>query len=221
MYKDIVSQTEESTLNHWNETFLKPMPFMAFSFTTSLYSCLSEQVQAVFGISTSLTWLLWLSCLAVSCWCQYETLAYCPPTWSFCIGRNANSFFATRCSCWSGKIVSPLTLYTTQLTNTAYQALQAWWNENETNRTDHHRLASRKGGIWKNESLRKINAYYKTMKVFFELICMAIWLPKPKYEPFITHNRGTSKHYFQWRINAEKAWTYLFKYTFVGVSLSD
>ncbi len=32
------------------------------------------------------------------------------------------------------------------------------------------------------------------MKVFFELECMSTccWgLPKPKYEPFITHNRGT------------------------------
>ncbi len=71
--------------------------------------------------------------------------------------------------------------------------------------TNHHRLASRKRGVWKNESLNesfgshwankvKTNAYYKNMKVFFELECMSTccWgLPKPKYEPFITHNRGT------------------------------
>ncbi len=71
--------------------------------------------------------------------------------------------------------------------------------------TNHRRLASRKGGVWKNESLNesfgshgankvKTNAYYKNMKVFFELECMSTccWgLPKPKYEPFITHNRGT------------------------------
>ncbi len=86
-----------------------------------------------------------------------------------------------------------------------YQALQAWRNENETNQTNHRRLASRKGGVWKNESLSesfgsrwaskvKINAYYKTIKVLFDIACMSTccWgLPKPKYEPFITHNRGT------------------------------
>ncbi len=71
--------------------------------------------------------------------------------------------------------------------------------------TNQSRLASRTGGVWKNESLNesfgshwankvKTNAYYKNMKVFFELECMSTccWgLPKPKYEPFITHNRGT------------------------------
>ncbi len=76
-----------------------------------------------------------------------------------------------------------------------------------TNRTNHRRLASRKGGVWKNESLSesfgsrwenkvKLNAYYKKIKVFFDLACMSTccWgLPKPKYEPFITHNRGTLK----------------------------
>ncbi len=31
-----------------------------------------------------------------------------------------------------------------------YQAFQVRWNENETN---HSRLASRKGGVWKNDSL--------------------------------------------------------------------
>ncbi len=48
------------------------------------------------------------------------------------------------------------------------------------------------GSCWANKV--KINAYYKTMKVFFDLACMSTccWgLPKPKYEPFITHNRGT------------------------------
>ncbi len=63
--------------------------------------------------------------------------------------------------------------------------------------------SSRKGGVWKKESLSelfasrwankvKINA--KTMKVFFDLACMSTccWgLPKPKNEPFITHYRGT------------------------------
>ncbi len=39
----------------------------------------------------------------------------------------------------------------------------------------------------------KINAYYKKMKVLFDLACISTccWgLPKPKYEPFITNNRG-------------------------------
>ncbi len=79
------------------------------------------------------------------------------------------------------------------------------WKLKSTNWTNHRRLASRTGGVWKNESLSesfgsrwsnkvKINAYYKTMKEFFDLACMSTccWgLPKPKYEPFITHNRGT------------------------------
>ncbi len=64
-----------------------------------------------------------------------------------------------------------------------------------TNRTNHCSLASRKGEIWKNESLSKsfgsrwankvkINAYYKKMKVFFDLACMDVNLllgtPKTK-----------------------------------------
>ncbi len=141
---------------------------------------------------------------------QYETLAYCPPTcWSFRVGlnENANSFFATRCRFWSGKNCwfPGNTVHKAARSQTLlYQALQAWWNENETN---HRRLVSSKGGVWKNESLNKsfgslwenkvkINAYYKTIKMFFELACMSTCCwghPKPKYEPFITHNRGTLK----------------------------
>ncbi len=43
-----------------------------------------------------------------------------------------------------------------------------------------------------------MNACYKTMKVFFGLACMSTccWRPKPKYEPFINHNKGTLKHHF-------------------------
>ncbi len=81
-----------------------------------------------------------------------------------------------------------------------------------TKQTNHRRLASRKGGVWKNESSSesfgsrwgnkvKINAYYKKMKVFFDLAWMSTccwWLPKPKYEPFITHNRGTLKTVWRW-----------------------
>ncbi len=38
------------------------------------------------------------------------------------------------------------------------------------------------------------------MKVFFNLACMStccLGLPKPKYEPFITHNRGTLIDFFR------------------------
>ncbi len=97
------------------------------------------------------------------------------------LNENANSFFATRCRFWSIK-------------NSCFWAALS----------SHRRLASRKRGVWKNESLNesfgsrwankvKTNAYYKKMKVFFDLACMSAccWgLPKPKYEPFITH-RGT------------------------------
>ncbi len=87
---------------------------------------------------------------------------------------------------------------------------QAWHEEMEmksTNRTKHRRLVSRKGGFWKNNSLSlsfgncwaskvKLNAYYNTMKVLFDLACMSAccWgLPKAKYKPFITYNRGHFK----------------------------
>ncbi len=111
-----------------------------------------------------------------------------PPTcWSFHIGlnENANSFFATRCCFWSVK----------------------------AHKHKSHRSASRKWGVWKNESLnesfgsrwtnkvKKKKAYYKKMKVFFDLACMSTccWgLPKPKYEPFITHNRGTLTDYIKY-----------------------
>ncbi len=73
-----------------------------------------------------------------------------------------------------------------------------------TNQTNHHRLVSHKGGVWNILSLSesfgscwankvKINAY-KTIKVFFDLswISTSCWgFLKPKYEPFITHNRDT------------------------------
>ncbi len=70
----------------------------------------------------------------------------------------------------------------------------------------------RKGGVSKNVSLNelfgsrwakkvKINADYKKMKVFFDLACMSTccWrLPKPKCEPFITHNRGPLSFFRTW-----------------------
>ncbi len=61
--------------------------------------------------------------------------------------------------------VSTVTLYTKQHCapqELLYQALQAWWNENETN---HRRLASRKGGVWKNESLNESFGSRWTSKV--------------------------------------------------------
>ncbi len=87
------------------------------------------------------------------------------------------------------------------LLGAAFGALKAHKHCFKWNQTNHCRLASCKGGVWKNLSFGscwankvKINAYYKKMKVFFELACMSTccWgLSKPKYEPFITHNRGT------------------------------
>ncbi len=56
-----------------------------------------------------------------------------------------------------------------------------WKCENES-------LSESFGSHWANNV--KINAYCKKMKVFFDLACMSTccWgLPKPKYEPFITH----------------------------------
>ncbi len=51
------------------------------------------------------------------------------------------------------------------------------------------------GSPW--ASKLKINAYYKTMKVFFwpcMHVNLLLGIPKPKYEPFITHNRGTLRN---------------------------
>ncbi len=107
--------------------------------------------------------------------------------------------------------VYPVTLYTKQHCAHKCCFIRHYRHDEmkikSTNRTNHRRSASCKGGVWKNESLSesfgscwasnvKINAYYKTMKVFLTLhACQACcWgLPKPKYEPFITHNRGTLK----------------------------
>ncbi len=100
--------------------------------------------------------------------------------------------------------VSPVTLYTKQ--HCAHKrCFIRHYRRDKWKWTNHSRLASRKWGVWKNVSLSesfgshwaskvKINAYYKTMKVFLDLACMSTccWgLPKPKYEPFITQNRGT------------------------------
>ncbi len=91
-----------------------------------------------------------LCCLA---YCLTTCCAGRPGKTWFCVGLNekANSFFATRSRFWSIE---------------AHKHCFKW------NRTNHRRLASRKGGVWKNESLSesfgsrwankaKINAYYK------------------------------------------------------------
>ncbi len=113
----LVSQKKESTPNHWNESTFK------------------NESQAV------------------SCWHNHEILTYCLPTcWSFRIGLNENaySFFATRCSffssknsCFPSKAVHKADLSWQTLLD---QPLQAWWHGNETNWTNHCKLAWRKGG---------------------------------------------------------------------------
>ncbi len=137
MYKVIVCQKKEATLNHWNESFLKRIPAITF-------------------------------------WRQHQILACC---WSFFIGlnENANSFFATRCLFETVKIaVSPVTLYTKQhcAQTLLYQALQAWWNGNETNRTNHCRLTSHKWGVMKNESLSELfgNRWANKVKIKMHII---------------------------------------------------
>ncbi len=120
MYKVIVSQKKESTLNHWNESFLKPIP-----------SCF---------ILTS-TW----------------NISILPPLLAG-LNENANSFFATRCHICSGKIaVFPVTLYTKQHCAHKRCFIRHYRHDEmkmkSTNRTNQRRLASHKGGVWKNESL--------------------------------------------------------------------
>ncbi len=151
------------TLNHWNESFLKPIP-SCFMLTSTLAYC-----RPLVGLFT----LVWMKM-------QIHSLPL------------DAAFGAVHIS------VSPVKQSSTALTNTALSGLQARRDENEIN---HSRLTSRKEVVWKNElfgsrwvSKVKINAHYKKMKVFFDLACMSTccWgLPKPKYEPFITNNRGT------------------------------
>ncbi len=158
---------------------------------------------------------------AVSCWYQLETLEYCCPL----VGLFALVWMKMQihslplgAAFGAGKIaVSPVTLYTKQ--HCTHKHCFLLWNEIKS--TNHRRLESRQGGgVWKNESLSesfgsrwaskvKINAYYKIMKVFYVLFaCMSTccWgLPKPKYEPFITHNRGnlTWKTLIWWQYNVK------------------
>ncbi len=127
-----------------------------------------------------------------SYWRQHKSLAYCPPTcWSFRVGlnKNADSFFATRCCFWSGKnsgfsgnAVHKAALRSQTL---LYQALHDDMKMKPIEPIVERIISSR----WACK-VKKINAYYKTMK-----LSTCCWgLPKPKHEPFITHNRGTSMH---------------------------
>ncbi len=163
-----VSQKKELTLNHWTRVVFKthPKPFMLTS---------------TWNISILPTHLF---------------------VFSLGLNENVNSFFATRCRLWSGKIVvSPVTLYTKQHTALSGIKGEMRWKWDQS--TNHCGLASRKGGVWKNEALSKsfeshwasklkINAFYKTMNVFFDpRMSTFCWgLPKPNYEPFFNHNRG-------------------------------
>ncbi len=138
MYKVIVSQKKESTLNHWNESFLKRIP--------SIF-----MLKSTWNISILPAHLLVFS------------------SWSRSLNENANSFFATRCCFWSLKnsCFPDNAVHRTALPSQTllHQALQAYY------------MLS-----------------YNITQVFFDLACMSTccWgLPKSKYEPFITHNRGT------------------------------
>ncbi len=158
----LVSQKKELTLNHWNESFLKWIPSRFMLTSTWNISILSAHLLVS---SRRSEWK-----------CKFILCSMC----HFWSGKNSG---------FPGSAVHKAALRSQTL---LYQALQAWWNENETNQTNHRRLASRKGGVWKNESLSKsfgsrwaskvkINAYYKTMKVFFDL---CVWTPKTKIWTF-------------------------------------
>ncbi len=71
-------------------------------------------------------------------------------------------------------------LFLSHLAQNTFPRLWLQASVNETNRTNQHRLASRRGGVW-NESLSKsfksrwaskvkTNAFYETIKVCFDLL---------------------------------------------------
>ncbi len=103
--------------------------------------------------------------------------------------------------------VSPVKLYTKQHCTHKRCFIRHYRRDEikmRTITTDKHRAKEGFGKMnhWANRLSRwaskvKINAYYKRMKVFFDLACTSTcyWgLQKPKYEPFITHNRGALKN---------------------------
>ncbi len=84
----------------------------------------------------------------------YSTVCCVKPSVDFHIGlnENANSFFATRCPFAAVKIaVSPVTAVHKAALHS--QMLLYEMEMKSTNRTNHRRLASHKGGVLKNESL--------------------------------------------------------------------
>ncbi len=147
MYKVIVSQKKESTLNHWNELLLKRIPSRSYwrQHETLLYfppTGWSFQV----GLNENAN--------------SFFATRYC--------------FLSSKNKVFPGNAVHKAALRSQML---LYQASQARLNENEIDRTNYRRLTSHKGGIWKKitvewivcESLSKvniiyINKYYKTIK---------------------------------------------------------
>ncbi len=113
------------------------------------------------------------------------------PTHLFCVRRPGKTWIFALV--WMKMQIHSLPL------GAAFGALKAHKHGFKWNRTKHHRLASRKGGVWKNESLNesfggrwvnkvKINAYYKKWKYFikynyqfYKIIIIIYW---PKF-----HNR--------------------------------
>ncbi len=98
-------------------------------------------------------------------------------------------------SCFPGNC----TQSSTALTNSALSGItgEMKWKLDQSDQSPQISVTQRR--VWKNESLSKsfgsrwaskvkINAYYKTMKVFFDLACMSAccWIPKTKIWTF--HN---------------------------------
>ncbi len=156
--------SKESTLNHWNESFLtmNPKPFHV--------DVNDDDACSLVGLFR----LVWMKI-------QIHSLP---------LGA---AFGAVKIAVSPVKAVHKAALHSQTL---LYQALQARWNENETNRTNHCRLASRKGGVWKinhrAESFEsrcpskvKISAHYKCFLTLHA--CQpVIWTPKTKIWTF--HN---------------------------------
>ncbi len=133
MYKVIVSQKKESTLNHWNESFLKRIPSRFMLTSTWNISILPPHLLCEQTWENLIFALVWMKM-------QIHSLP---------LGA---TFGALKIAVSSVTAVHKAALRSQTL---LYQALQAWWNKNETNRTNHSRLASRKGGVWKNSSLNE------------------------------------------------------------------
>ncbi len=122
MYKVIVSQKKESTLNYWNESFLKPIP--------SRFMLTSTWNISILIPTCSMCWsflLVWMKM-------QIHSLP---------LGA---TFGALKIS------VSAVTLYTKQHCAHKHCFIRHY-RRMKMKSTNHSRLVSRKGGVWKNESL--------------------------------------------------------------------